>query len=235
MSSRGGGKTSTSASNSRLNTANIISDGEQMYKWSKMFDKLLPSGGLKMRINLPDTILVDSEQKILSWYHTTEGGYIASKSVQRVTLQEAVTEFCANMFEDTRVNPNLYVAVAYFADQRRVLLRRSDILSIVRQKAKKVRKENEREERAPEQPARKYLGNADEPSSPSANEEDNSQTQEADQAAGEQTIQNESGNDEVVESNENVDANKAEVEKSEKDKEEEVEDDKEAREMKWYY
>lgn len=232
MSSRGGGKTSTSASNSRLNTANIISDGEQMYKWSKMFDKLLPSGGLKMRINLPDTILVDSEQKILSWYHTTEGGYIASKSVQRVTLQEAVTEFCANMFEDTRVNPNLYVAVAYFADQRRVLLRRSDILSIVRQKAKKVRKENEREERAPEQPAKKYLGNADEPSSPSANEEENSQTQEADQATGDQTIQNESGNDEVVESNENVDANKAEVEKSEKDKEEEVEDDKEAREMK---
>ena len=80
---------------------------------------------------------MDSEQKLLSWYCTTEGGYIASKSVQRATLKEAVTEFCANMFEDTRVNPNLYVAVAYFADQRRVLLRRSDILNIVRQKDKK--------------------------------------------------------------------------------------------------
>lgn len=120
-----------------LNTANVISDGEQIYKWSKMFDKLLPSSGLKMRINLPDTILVDSEQKILSWYTTTDGGYISSKNVQRSTLKEAVTEFCANMFEDARVNPNLYVAVAYFADQRRVLLRRSDILNIVRQKDKK--------------------------------------------------------------------------------------------------
>ena len=134
-SSRGGGKASTSSS--RVNTANIKSDGEVLYKWSKMFDKLLPSSGLKMRVNLPDTILVDSEQKLLSWYCTTEGGYIASKSVQRATLKEAVTEFCANMFEDTRVNPNLYVAVAYFADQRRVLLRRSDILNIVRQKDKK--------------------------------------------------------------------------------------------------
>ena len=100
-----------------------------------------------MRVNLPDTVLVDSEQKVLSWYYTTEGGYIASKNVQRSTLLEVVTEFCANMFEDTRVNPNLYVAVAYFTDQRRVLLRRSDILNIVRQKEKKDKKKMQKLEK----------------------------------------------------------------------------------------
>ena len=114
---------------------NSAADSDHLKQWNKTMALLLPRNGLKVRVNFPDTILVDAEQKVVARYCTADAGYMCQRSVQRSTLSDVLVEFCANMFDDPRINPNLYVAVAVFQNRQTALLRRSDILHLMKQPA----------------------------------------------------------------------------------------------------
>eukprot|EP00955_Chlamydomonas_euryale_P044062 352800-Chlamydomonas_euryale.AAC.8 len=93
---------------------------------------LLPSqpSGLKLRINIADTVVI-RDGKLVAWFYTSRDGVVTRAPTHEVGPQ-AVFRKLVGRVASTSDNPNGYVAIAHYNNGVSRLLKEGELMELVR-------------------------------------------------------------------------------------------------------